>query len=432
MCQSCGNLSRDNHDGRLGPERVTIADGSDDQRKLQREEKQLQRAWPAPDLFSYAIEVCGDTNRDGTADYVVSDPMCAGAGTAWVISGVDHQVIKALSCSSTAHEYGLAISYLGALRVGDDPSLAIASRDRFPQRSVVTYHVMSISHGRCLFEIRNLAHGPTGIYPPAAPPLITVQDVDGDGWNDIAIGLASGGSHGNGEVRVYSGKDGQYVKSIDAPVGVASFGESMCPPQSYLGPGISSSLVLARSDDNRTSVIVHCELVSGAVSSIGSIGAPPSMLYQSIVNIPGHDGVLIGQMASGGLGQVVRWEQGAGQAVCGPPKGTGWGFAACVSAAKCAEGQLVCAVTAPGSASTRSPLVVCDAESGTMITDVRIEPIGSSWFGMSCKFLASDSARCGILLVGQVNIESNGTEPGRLWVIDPLTGATLKCVSRPN
>lgn len=157
------------------------------------------------DLLGGKVSPAGDVDRDGTPDVIAgmigSDIAGANVGAARVYSGVDGSTIRTLTGTSLGGEFGAAVWGDGDLNGDGYPDLLVGSRLELiagEQRGSAT--AFSGFDGSVLFYLE----GPSDL-SQFGDTCVILGDVNGDGFDDAAIGAFS--ALGPGTAQVVSGRD---------------------------------------------------------------------------------------------------------------------------------------------------------------------------------------------------------------------------------
>ena len=170
----------------------------------------------AVDKFGYSVRTVGDMNGDGRADFVYSAPFADTNGLdkngfVEVRSGLDGSVIHRFDGDRAGDEYGYVVSGAGDVNADGTPDLVIGLlvgasrfRGRAEVRSGLDGSVLYMFQGVQSYDFFGLAADGVG-------------DVNGDGYDDVAIGAPGRDNTGSatGELKVFSGRDGSVLWSAD-------------------------------------------------------------------------------------------------------------------------------------------------------------------------------------------------------------------------
>ncbi len=161
----------------------------------------------SPDYFGIAVAPLGDLDADGTPDLGISATAAHSKGAVYLYSGKTLQLIRRDDPPGYGGSFGAAISKLGDVdRDGHDDYIA-----GWPSiYNVSEAFVISGKTGAYLHRFRH------DYYYRFGEALSDLEDVDGDGINDLIIGAVWWWSS-----YVYSGASGALIKEIP-PLDLAS------------------------------------------------------------------------------------------------------------------------------------------------------------------------------------------------------------------
>jgi hypothetical protein len=212
----------------------------------------LYQAWgPGPwSNFGASIAIVGDIDGDGGDDFWVGSPGALDAagqitGAAYLHSGKTGELRRSVDGPSLFAWYGTHVSAIGDVNGDGAKDVLIAA----PQSQYVPYKSSwGPASGPGFVEIRS---GVNGLLLRTHAGLTTgkafgkaagdIGDVDGDGVSDYAIGSPR---QGIGEVWVFSGKDGAFVRrEFPAPSLLQGWGFHIAPCSDIDGDGVPEHLV---------------------------------------------------------------------------------------------------------------------------------------------------------------------------------------------
>ncbi len=179
----------------------------------------------AGDQFGWVARNVGDVDRDGVDDFAATAPTCKRgggqySGRVYVYSSKE---AKLLYTRDGKPGWGLGNSVAGRADVnGDGTPDVIAGAPSYgtnPGRVLV----FSGGDGAVLHE---LSAGEAG--DKFGLKVCGIEDLDGDGCAEVAVGASSADANGkdSGRVYVHSGKDGSELFRIDGSSAGANFGSS--------------------------------------------------------------------------------------------------------------------------------------------------------------------------------------------------------------
>jgi len=158
------------------------------------------RGAAANENFGIAVAGAGDINRDQYGDVLVGaladQRSTRGSGYAVVISGRDGREIRRFAGTGPADRFGYAVAALGDVDGDATPDVAVGAPGSGPGDP--GYATVLSGRGSELVAV-------PGETPGGGFGVVTfADDVDGDGWLDVAVGAPRGGDAGQGVVRVFS------------------------------------------------------------------------------------------------------------------------------------------------------------------------------------------------------------------------------------
>jgi hypothetical protein len=172
------------------------------------------------DKFGYSVRTVGDIDRDGHADFIYSAPFADTNGLdkngfVEVRSGLTGSLLYRFDGPRTGDEYGYVVSSAGDVDGDGIPDFLIGVlilQNRF--KGALAVHAGAT--GQVLWNWTG-ARG----YDYFGLAADGIGDVDGDGFDDIAVGAPGKDDNGSssGEVSVFSGRDGSLLWSADGDAG---------------------------------------------------------------------------------------------------------------------------------------------------------------------------------------------------------------------
>ncbi|NQU47381.1 MAG: FG-GAP repeat protein [Planctomycetes bacterium] len=196
------------------------------------------------DYLGGSLAAVGDLDGDGTPDFCASGRGggLLPKGTVHIFSGATGQELRLLR----GGDYGSEVSAFGneICSVGDwdqdgFPDVAISS----PLERILPYlhsaGAVRIFSGHT-GELLHTLYGDS-MYSDFGSAICKLDDFDGDGTPDLAVGLPV--NFDDGGVRVYSGRDARLLWSYDSPIIQEEFGYSIADGGDLNGDGRSELLV---------------------------------------------------------------------------------------------------------------------------------------------------------------------------------------------
>lgn len=177
------------------------------------------------DKFGYSVRTVGDVDQDGYADFIFSAPF-ADTG------GLDKNGFAEVR---SGHTGGLIYRYEGP-RSGDEFGYVCSGAGDVDGDGVPDF-VIGLLIGQRRFQGEcSIYSGATGLpiwtfsgsrgYDYFGLSASGVGDVDADGFDDVAVGAPGKDDNGSssGEVKIFSGRDGTEIRSIDGDTSGDQFG----------------------------------------------------------------------------------------------------------------------------------------------------------------------------------------------------------------
>ncbi|TAH39418.1 MAG: hypothetical protein EYC70_01140 [Planctomycetota bacterium] len=184
----------------------------------------------------------GDVNGDGVPDYVISDITNGGAVT--VFSGADASVLYRLQSVLPYDDFGTDVANLGDLD-RDGSSDFVVGASAFLGLTTAHAYVYSGRYGTLLYEL-------TGDLPKDqfGSSVACADDVDGDGYSDIAVGAWHRESSARGAAYLFSGYDGRQLVRLDGERDGDFFGREVSGLPDINGDGLGDVTIGAPGADN--------------------------------------------------------------------------------------------------------------------------------------------------------------------------------------
>lgn len=198
------------------------------------------------DGLGYDLAGIGDINGDGFGDLLVGapgEPIYGGSsgnwsGSAFVYSGANGQVIHQYSGTTV----GWSVCGIGDVDSDGRPDFVIGAPRDDPFSTYVGYGVASVYSGSSGNLIHHLLPQATGLRG-AGWDVANAGDLDGDTFDDIAVGSWEPINGSIGRVQVYSGATGLMILDLANPLSGDPFGSMIDRAGDLNGDGVSDILV---------------------------------------------------------------------------------------------------------------------------------------------------------------------------------------------
>lgn len=222
------------------------------------------------DRYGFAVEGLGDVNADGYSDYAVgspgSDEVGTDAGKVVVISGIDGQEIYRILGRSSFDEFGWAISAIGDLDADGVQDFIVGAP--FADSAGFKSGEAAVFSGKTGSLIKQLtAGGAREVYGIAVDGA---GDVDNDGTPDYIVGAHGDNVNGDnsGSARVYSGKTHALLYLVTGDSAADFFGQTVAGVGDLDLDGYADFAVGAPDDDNNGAESGMCRVYSGRTGGV--------------------------------------------------------------------------------------------------------------------------------------------------------------------
>lgn len=269
------------------------------------------------------VSGAGDVNADGYADFILGghqeDPNgMTDAGTAWVYSGRNGQLIHQFHGKNDWDWFGFNVSSAGDIDGDnhDDVMIAAIGTDPNGLQSAGTVYVYSGASGALLqqFDGDDLA----GWYGWS---LCALGDIDADGVNDLAIGspwIELGGLTQAGLAQVFSGATGDEIMRFEGQVETGLFGNCISNANDVDGDGVDDVIVGAKWENPAGDLSGSAYIWSGADGSLIKRidgGNPQDQLGCSVSGVGDLNGDGLNEILVGAMGKDPGGQESAGAAL---------------------------------------------------------------------------------------------------------------------
>jgi len=222
------------------------------------------------DRFGYAVASAGDVNNDGVEDIIVGaygdSNNGPDSGSASVYSGKDGAKLFTFLGDDAGDYFGFSVAGVGDLNEDgfDDVIVGANYADTNGVDSGMA-RVYSGKDGAIIYTFIG-----DDRYTYFGESVASAGDVNGDGLNDVIIGIEGDDSFGanSGTVRVYSGKDGSEIHRFFGEKSMDLFGESTDGVGDVNNDGFDDLIVGTRGDDTNGTWSGKAQIFSGFDGSV--------------------------------------------------------------------------------------------------------------------------------------------------------------------
>lgn len=171
------------------------------------------------------LTAVGDWNADNVPDYAVSDDWRTvnggtQTGTVYIYSGQDGSLLQQLDGWGPGHSFGTGITGGGDADGDGIEDLLVWSRYGLGD----SVHVIAGGSGQEIYRLGNRTGN--GYFGSSRGFL---EDVDGDGCDEILVGAGYSGAYGHGEAYMFSGRTGAILHTWAAETDYQSeYGDAVC------------------------------------------------------------------------------------------------------------------------------------------------------------------------------------------------------------
>lgn len=394
-------------------------------------------------LFGASLAVVGDLDDDGAPDFAVGDPK--GAGRAWVLSGVDGEVIHAFRGEAGGVLLGGSVCGPGDLD-GDGVDDVLVGAMGVPGSTPGGVHAYSGASGEELWRTAVDADGCKRIWDSAGfgPALCALGDLDGDGAREIAVGSSDAAVDGvaHGAVRILDGASGEVLHTLVGGRSGRGFGCALALGPDLDGDGVRDLAIGAPVLDTGEGALPSGEvhLVSAATRETIRVVRPPApnqgagftLAFVADRDGDGLEDLLVGQPYPGGqaMGSIGLYASASGDRLgtWQPAEGNGQNRSFGGALAVRAAGEREALVGGPQGLSLGVFAIDLDVAG-----DVRnyVDPSMAFHPGVSVAWLADsvDDPRSWSVLFGCATYRSD--QPGQVRWLDAATGDVVRTLHAP-
>lgn len=218
------------------------------------------------DGLGNAVDGAGDVNDDGYDDVIVGeyrhDGVGVNSGRALVFSGLDGSILHTLDATGADDEFGVGVAGLGDIDGDGFDDVAVgAHHDDDNGGNSGSVRVVSGATGGQLFLFIGDESG-----DDLGHVVTGVGDIDGDGVPDLMAGLHD--TLDEGQARVYSGLDGDVIYNFSGSTPDDFYGHAVDGPGDINRDGVPDLLIGAELDDTAAMNAGRAWLRSGATGAV--------------------------------------------------------------------------------------------------------------------------------------------------------------------
>ena len=231
------------------------------------------------DVFGSNVAATGDLNGDGFADFMVAawgdDNTGLDTGMVRVYSGFDASILYTFNGAIDGDHLGISMSSAGDVNADGVPDFMCSARN-FVSGSghIGKVDVYSGATGAQLYSLLGTASSDFGC------AVSDAGDLDGDGFDDFAISSKELHHTGRGILRIYSGQTGAIIHEILNPDFQLDFARSIDHIEDFDGDGVDDLIVgMPQSASSAGLLAGVVRIISGATGhTIASYPSPLNLV----------------------------------------------------------------------------------------------------------------------------------------------------------
>ncbi len=186
--------------------------------------------------FGWYVARAGDQTGDGIEDLWIGAPSSPVGGHVYLVSGADGSIGLAIDGAPEAGQFGWHIAPLGDLDGDGRNDLAIGAPAALIDGEYRGQLVVTSATGETL-------HTLTGEFPDHQFGIMAtgIDDIDGDGIDDLAVSAPGGEvktAPGGSEIQIVSGATAHRLRSLTSPTDGELYGRSLATLDDLDGDGL--------------------------------------------------------------------------------------------------------------------------------------------------------------------------------------------------